>query len=203
MRLEAKNITFGYSKDKKILRNVDFSVESGEIVGLSAPSGYGKSTLGRILGGFITPEAGSVELDGRALNRRGYRPVQLVFQHPEKAVDPKWTMKKILEEVWSPDEEWLKRLQISPSWLTRLPSELSGGELQRFCVLRALCPQTKFLIADEMTSMLDVITQAQLWRVVVEQSETNDLGVVVISHDEHLLRRLCRRVVRLEDINGA
>ena len=78
-----------------------------------------------------------------------------------------------------------------------LCNELSGGELQRFCVARALGRGTRFLLADEMTAMLDAITQAQIWQVVLEVARKENMGVLVISHEKHLIHRLCTRVVDL------
>ena len=92
---------------------------------------------------------------------RGFKPVQLIYQHPEKVMNPKWKMSQVLAESWDVKDEDLAQFGIQKSWLTRFPQELSGGELQRFSVLRSLNPNTKFLIADEMTTMLDAITQAQ------------------------------------------
>ena len=111
---------------------------------------------------------GNITIDGLPVSKKGFHPVQLVFQHPEKAVNPRWKMEKILNEGWKPDPELLALLGIEQEWLTRWPNELSGGELQRFCVARALGPSTRFLIADEMTTMLDAITQAQIWHAVLE-----------------------------------
>ena len=199
MRLEARNISFSYQDEKPVLSDIDFTVETGEIVGLTAPSGYGKSTLGKILAGYLQPDKGTVLLDGQSVDDKAFHPVQLIFQHPEKAVNPRWKMKKILTEAWVPPEEMIRKMGIEQGWMNRWPAELSGGELQRFCVLRALSPQTKFLIADEMTTMLDMITQAQIWRVVTEYAARKEMGIVVISHDTYLLKRLCSRIVRLNE----
>ncbi len=199
MRLEAEHIDFSYQKEKPVLEDVSFAVETGEIVGLTAPSGYGKSTLGKILAGYLSPTRGSVTIDGQPIEKKGYHPVQLIFQHPEKAVDPGWKMSRILTQAWNPPKELVKRMGIEEEWMNRWPAELSGGELQRFCVLRALSDKTKFLIADEMTTMLDMITQAQIWRVVTEYAESGKMGIVVISHEKHLLERLCSRIVRLDE----
>ena len=199
MRLEARNISFSYQDEKPVLSDIDFTVETGEIVGLTAPSGYGKSTLGKILAGYLKPDKGTVLLDGQSVDDKAFHPVQLIFQHPEKAVNPRWKMKKILTEAWVPPEEMIRKMGIEQGWMNRWPAELSGGELQRFCVLRALSPQTKFLIADEMTTMLDMITQAQIWRVVTEYAARKEMGIVVISHDTYLLKRLCSRIVRLNE----
>ena len=99
MLLKAENISFSYAGGAQILQNVNFSVETGEVVGLTAPSGYGKSTLGKILAGYLSPSDGSVTIDGKPLPAKGFCPVQLIFQHPEKAVNPKWKMKKVLNEA--------------------------------------------------------------------------------------------------------
>lgn len=197
MRLEAKKISFSYLDKKPVLSDIDFTVETGEIVGLTAPSGYGKSTLGKILAGYLKPDKGTVLLDGQSVDDKAFHPVQLIFQHPEKAVNPRWKMKKILTEAWVPPEEMIRKMGIEQGWMNRWPAELSGGELQRFCVLRALSPQTKFLIADEMTTMLDMITQAQIWRVVTEYAARKEMGIVVISHEKYLLERLCGRIERI------
>jgi peptide/nickel transport system ATP-binding protein len=200
MLLEAINVGFGYQKNSWTFRHIDLSVARGEIVGLVGPSGYGKTTLGRILAGYEKPLEGAVRLNGAPLPSTGFHPVQLVFQHPEKAVNPKWRMKDILHEGWNPDYELLERLGIEQDWLRRWPNELSGGELQRFCVARALGPQTQFLIADEMTTMLDSITQAQIWQVVLDISKERNMGILVISHEAPLLNRLCSRIIDISQI---
>ena len=96
-----------------------------------------------------------------------------------------------------PPGELIEAAGIKKEWMSRWPAELSGGELQRFCVIRALNPKTRFLIADEMTTMLDAITQAQIWKLVLSYAEEHQMGVVVISHDKELVKRLCTRVVDL------
>ncbi len=199
MQLKAKNINFKYNDERYILKDIDFYINSGEVVGLVAPSGFGKTTLAKILAGYITPESGEVVLEGCKREKNGYNPVQLIFQHPEKSVNPKWKMKKIINESFTPSKELIEAMGIKEGWMNRWPSELSGGELQRFCVIRALSPKTKFLIADEMTTMLDAITQAQIWNVVLDYAKKNDIGVVVISHEKALVDKICDRVVNLEE----
>lgn len=201
MQLEAKNIGFRYGDGPWLFRGVDLTVEPGEIVGLTGPSGRGKTTFCRILAGFEQPLEGSVTVNGLIVPKRMFHPVQLVFQHPEKAVNPRWKMEKILNEGWKTDQELLTLLGIEQEWLTRWPNELSGGELQRFCVARALGPNTGFLIADEMTTMLDAITQAQIWHAVLEIAKKRKMGIIVVSHEAALIQRLCHRVIELKDNN--
>lgn len=195
MLLEGKNLGFRYGRHPWLFRNIDITVAAGEIVGLVGPSGCGKTTLGRILAGYDKPEEGTVAIRGLAAASGGYHPVQMVFQHPERAVNPRWRLRRTLRESWDPEPDVLRQLGIEEQWLERWPNELSGGELQRICIARALGPQTRFLIADEMTTMLDAITQANIWHAVLAIAKERAIGLLVISHDRHLVGRLCEKIV--------
>ena len=195
MRIEARNIGFYYQEDDWILNDFSFEWTNEQIIGISGSSGVGKSTLSKILANYLTPQAGKVTIDGKSVRAFTYFPVQLIFQHPEKAVNSRWKIKKIIEEVWLPDELLLYRLGIKKEWYHRYPNELSGGELQRVCIARALGPKTKFLIADEMTTMLDAITQAQIWNTVIDICEQRKIGLLVISHDRHLMEKITENIV--------
>lgn len=202
MRLELKNVSFRYTeKSPWILKDVNLTVDSEERVGLVGPSGYGKSTLAKILAGYEKPVEGQVLLDGKPLPDKGICPVQLIYQHPEYAVNPRWKMKKILEECWKPDEKLLQQMGIEREWMNRWPAELSGGELQRFCIARVLGPDTKFLVCDEITTMLDVITQAQIWSVVLDKSKTENIGMLVVTHNQAMAQKVCTRIVEIEKLN--
>lgn len=200
--LEARNISFRYGKAGDwILKGVNLSVGAGERVGLIGPSGCGKSTLAKILAGYERPVDGEVLLGGSPLPRKGYCPVQMIYQHPEQAVNPRWKMEKTLCEGWTPDEELLEAMGIEREWLKRWPSELSGGELQRFLIARVLGPETRFLVCDEISTMLDVITQAQVWEIVLKAAERQGLGLLVVTHNTALAKRVCTRIVSLPEIN--
>ena len=199
MKLEGNNLTFRYRKDRKpVLEGVTISVESGERRGLVGPSGLGKTTLCRLLAGYEKPTLGEVLLDGKPLSAwKGPCPVQLLWQNPETAVDPRMKMEQVLAEGGPVAPSLLEALGIQPDWLTRWPGELSGGELQRFCIARALGPATKILLCDEMSAMLDYITQAQLWRVVLDEAKRRNLGLLVVSHAGKLLQQVCTRTIAL------
>lgn len=203
MQIEAKNISFRYhEKAPWILKDVSLTVKEGERVGLTGPSGYGKSTLVRTLSGYLTPTSGEVLLDGKPIPKKGISPVQLIYQHPEKAINPRWKMKKVLQESGMFREEVMQALGIEKDWLERYPRELSGGELQRFCVARSLFHGTHFLFADEMSTMLDVITQAQIWNLMLKEVEERKLGLLMVTHNEKLAEKICTRTVDLVEISG-
>jgi peptide/nickel transport system ATP-binding protein len=200
--LEARDVSFRYGSGPWILQNVNLKIGEGERVGLIGPSGYGKSTLARIMAGYEKPAKGQVLWKGAPLPSKGYCPVQMIYQHPEKAVNPRWKLRESVSEAWEPDDALLRELRINKDlWYGRWPNELSGGELQRFCVARVLGPETEFIIADEMSTMLDAITQAQIWNVLLDQVKRRNLGLLVISHNMALADKLCTRIVDLKELN--
>ncbi|MDR0924525.1 MAG: ATP-binding cassette domain-containing protein [Hungatella sp.] len=201
MRLEAKNISFRYDNgNKQILNNLSMYMDSGERLGLVAPSGFGKTTCCKILAGYEKPDKGEVLLDGKPLSSyKGYCPVQMIWQHPESSVNPRLKLKEVLKEGDGVEDQVIKGLGIEPEWLNRYPSEVSGGELQRFCIARALGGKTRFLLADEISTMLDLITQSQIWNFLISEVERRGIGLLVVSHSQGLLDRVCTR--RL-DLNG-
>lgn len=201
--LEAGNLAYRYENHHLWLFE-DFTLRlfPGEIVGMSGPSGRGKSTLAKVLAGYLPPGKGRVIVDERPLPTSGYCPVQLLFQHPELAVNPRWKVEKILREAEEPNRALLENLGIEPAWLKRYPHELSGGELQRVCLVRALGPGTRYLLCDEMTSMLDALNQAHIWLIVLDIARDRGLGLLVISHDTNLLGRLCSRTISCFENTG-
>ena len=198
MALEARNVSFRYDKKMPwVLENRSLKVEKGERLALFAPSGYGKTTLAMLLAGYLEPTEGQILLDGKPLPKKGVCPVQLIYQHPEKAINPRWRLKRVLEESGELREDVLDAFGIERAWLDRFPRELSGGELQRFCVARALMSGADYLICDEISTMLDVITQAQIWNVVLDEAEKRNMGIIAVTHNKHLAQRVCNRVIDL------
>lgn len=195
--LEARDITFGYPGAKPLYSGFSLQVEPGERVALQAPSGFGKTMLCRVLAGFERPQTGQVLVDGQPLPRRGVCPVQLIQQHPEQAVDPRLRMRKTLAEAGEVPQQLLDDLGIRDEWLQRYPHELSGGELQRFCIARALAANPRYLVADEVSTMLDALTQAQIWRFLMDETSRRGIGLVFVSHSPALTDRIATRVVRL------
>ena len=195
--LEARNLTAVF-EGRVVFQNLSLAVEPGERVQVAAPSGAGKTTLARILAGYASPQAGEVLVDGAPLSRRGVCSVQLIGQHPERAVDARCRMASMLAEAPA-DEGELARLRaafgIQDRWLSRYPHELSGGELQRFCIVRALAANPRYLIADEISTMLDALTQAHIWQALLAEAETRDLGLILTTHSAALAARIATRVV--------
>lgn len=250
MSLEARDISFSYVPGRPILHDVNLVVDPGERVALTAPSGRGKTTLCRVLSGYLRPDAGTVLVDGVELSRaqgacggvpaapgsrgsrlRGPRPVQLIWQHPEQAFDPLLRLGRSLAEGVPPraaarasgssgagslgaarsatahsaaarleavrNTGLLERFGIREAWLDRFPHELSGGELMRFCIVRALIAEPRYLVCDEMTAMLDAVTQAELWREVIAIASERSMGIVLVSHSPALVDRVATRLFRL------
>lgn len=198
MALEAKDIYFRYDRKQPwVLEDYSLKVNKGERLVIFAPSGYGKTTLAMLLAGYLEPVKGQILLDDKAFTKKGICPVQMIFQHPEKAVNPRWRLKRVLEESGVYRDDLLDAFGIERAWLNRFPREVSGGELQRFCVARALMSSTDYLICDEISTMLDAITQAQIWKVVIEEAEKRNMGIVAVTHNRHLARRIATRMIDL------
>lgn len=199
--LEVKNVSFRYGNGPWILKDVSMEVEQGERVVILGPSGYGKSTLAKIIAGYLEPLSGKVLWNNHDLPQNCFCPIQLIYQHPEKALNPRWKMKKSLFEAGEPSEEVLRQIGIQEKWYDRWPNELSGGELQRFCVARVLKPETRLLIADEMTTMLDALNQAHILNFILEYAEKHGMSIIAITHNKFLAEKLATRIISIPDIN--
>lgn len=200
--LSVDNLSFSYDGKKQILKDISLSLNRGEILGLMAPSGFGKSTLGKAMAGYLKVKRGKISVDGVDINDlSGFLPVQMVHQAPEKNVNIRWKVEKILNEGWQVNEDVKEKFGIEDSFLNKFPTELSGGELQRICLARVLSCETKYLIADEVTTMLDSITQAQICHLLKHFAKEHKLGILFISHNEALIDAIADRKIELKEIN--
>lgn len=173
----------------------DLTLEPGQRLGLFGPSGLGKSSLAKVLAGIEPLKQGELTLPGFA--KGSANPVQWGIQQSEFAFNPRLSIKQSLRESWRSDDFMglLDRYGVDPRWLNRRPSQVSGGQLQRVNLVRALLPSTEYLICDEITAHLDMITQQQIWQALSEEASQRKLGLLVISHDEDLLNLVCDDVL--------
>lgn len=210
MLIKAEHISHSYGKHQ-VLDDVSLEVRSGEIVGLLGESGNGKTTLGSILTGLVTPTAGEITYKQQKIVRpfkgETRKKIQVLFQHPEVSFNPKLTLEQSLKEIYTLhhlpfSKENLRNLMmpfdICEDYLKRYPSQLSGGELQRIALARLLLVEPEFIVLDEPTSMLDVISQAHIIRMLMELREQKNIAYVFITHDEQLCEYVSDRIVRLE-----
>lgn len=201
-----------------IADGMNLDLAEGEVYGLIGPSGSGKSTLGRLVLGLETPDTGKVLFDDQdvsTFNRRQWRVfrknVQMVPQHPDAAFNPRRTLGDSLSEVFrfhevcGKDQEkeymaaTLEHVHIHPQLLSRYPSQLSGGELQRLAIARAILTKPRFLVLDEVTSMLDVSVQATIIRTLESLKNHHKIGYLFITHNAGLAKIFCDRIVCLTD----
>ncbi|HET9051829.1 MAG TPA: oligopeptide/dipeptide ABC transporter ATP-binding protein, partial [Candidatus Dormibacteraeota bacterium] len=201
------------------LSDASIAIREGESVGLVGPSGSGKSTLARIITGHLVPDRGSVTLEGAPLVTDGHRAsggrnrsIQLVMQDPWDALSPRLTVAELVREpldidgALTRDERDGRVAQTLESvglprrgaFLESRAHQLSGGQLQRVALARALVAQPKLLVADEPTSMLDPSEQARLLLALRERQVEMGLGLLLVSHDIALVRKVCDRIVVLD-----
>jgi oligopeptide/dipeptide ABC transporter ATP-binding protein len=196
------------------VRGVDLDVARGEAIGVVGESGCGKSTLGRLLLRLMPPTEGRVFFEGadlagvtptalRGLRRR----MQMVFQDPYGSLDPRRTVGAQIADgllihglaggagAAQQVAELLRQVGLDPDHARRLPHEFSGGQRQRIAIARALATRPDFIVADEPVSALDVSIQAQIVNLLADLRAGLGLSLVFISHDLHVVRHLCDRVV--------
>ncbi len=197
----------GRRRPLRAVAGVDLELPAGASLGLVGESGCGKSTLARAAAGLLRPTAGRVELDGRDLGslrgaglRRARRQVQLVFQDPAGSLNPRLRIGAALAEAAGrgapPDRVagLLAEVGLAAGLAGRLPHQLSGGQRQRVALARALATAPRVLVADEPTSGLDVPVQARVLAALAASRRRRRLALLLISHDLHLVGRICDRV---------
>lgn len=204
----------GRARDVWAVRDATLSVSKGETVGVVGESGCGKSTLGRMMMGLDVPTTGKMEFDGCDLSqmpgaerRRLARRMQMVFQDPFGSLDPRRSVGAQIadglrihnivpsEDVTSEVARLIEQVGLSTDAVRRRPHEFSGGQRQRIAVARALATRPDFIVADEPVSALDVSIQAQVVNLLMDLRRDLDLAMLFISHDLHVVRHLCNRIV--------
>lgn len=213
MLIEVEKLSKRYSRrGALVVQNVSFSIDRGETLAIWGESGSGKSTIGQILAGLFPASSGEIRFEGRPLaypfSGEARRRIQILFQHPEVSFNPKMRLIDSMKEPYrfrglAFDRRelciYLDRFGIYDEHLDRYPAELSGGELQRLALARVMLMEPSFLVLDEPTSMLDVISQAQVIRLLSELQRTHGMGYLFISHDRELCRRFCNRILTLHE----
>jgi ABC-type glutathione transport system ATPase component len=211
--IEAKSLVKEYGAGARVVDDVSFAIRRGETLGLVGESGSGKSTVARMLLRLVEPTAGEVRYDGidllaasssdmRLMRRR----MQIVFQDPFAALNPRMKVRQILAEPFAihgerPIEglpirfaEMLRTVGLDGSAMERYPHEFSGGQRQRINIARALALKPEFLVLDEPVSALDVSVGAQVVNLLQELQRVHRLTYLFISHSMPLVRYLCDRV---------
>ncbi len=218
MLLEAENLIYRYKVGwhyQTVQLQGGLRLEPNQNAALLGPSGAGKTTLALMLAGLQKPHRGQVffkgqnlyDLKRRARNRL-FTQLQLVTQHPQAAFDPRWTMAQSLLEPCRIHQQPTAETRISqllhdvalgPEVLTKMPDQLSGGELQRLAIARALILSPILLILDEPTSMLDPVSQARILNLLQTLQQKSGFALLLITHDIHIAQRLGAQIYRIEN----
>lgn len=205
----------GETKDivLKAVDDVTFNIFKGENLGVVGESGCGKSTLGRCVLKLITATDGDIIYDGASIMNKSRsemnhlrKDMQMVFQNPYSSFNPKMTLKKSLIDVakfygmggtqaMARIEELIEYVNIDKSLLSRRSNELSGGQLQRLAIVRALIANPKFIMADEPVSALDVSVQAQILNLLSDLKNEFGLTLMFVSHELTVVQHVCDRVL--------
>ena len=185
--LEIENLQFGYSHEKKIFDDFSLTLKQGEIKAIVGPSGVGKSTLFELILGRLKPQKGAIKVSS----------LSQVFQDPYSSFHPSYTIREQIADVTSIEgyENLLSQMGLEESYLDVLPHKLSGGQLQRCSILRALLMKPQLLLLDEPTSALDNLNQLDIMKLIVEHLE--GMGVLLITHDHNLAQWCANEIVIL------
>ena len=210
--LEGKNLSKRFidkEKETNALSDVSFELYEGEVLGIVGESGSGKSTLLKVISGMVRADEGKLFYEGAEYTGQSPRQtgefLQYIFQNPESSFDPKLSMEKSVLESGRGTEEKERVLEIMDEvgldreLLKRRPAELSGGQCQRMSIARALYSKAGILLCDEITSALDVSTQAQITALLQKLKKGDGLSLIFVSHDIALVRMLCDRVMVMKD----
>ncbi|MDD4856358.1 MAG: ATP-binding cassette domain-containing protein [Sulfuricurvum sp.] len=185
--LEIENLSFGYSHEKKIFDNFSLTLKRGEIKAIVGPSGVGKSTLFELILGRLKAQKGEIKV----------ATLSQVFQDPYSSFHPTYTIREQIADVTSMEgyESLLSQMGLEELHLDTLPHKLSGGQLQRCSILRALLMKPQLLLLDEPTSALDNLNQLDIMKLIVKHLEGT--GVLLITHDQYLAQWCANEVISL------
>ena len=214
---QLKNVTNYYKDEDVILKNLTLEIPKYEVTGIIGHSGAGKTTLAKILSGFI-PYEGNILIEGKELReffaqekQSYYRRVQYLFQNSLLSFNPNQTILKSLEEplrfirkIKNRTEriqmikELFTSLELEFDWLEKYPHQLSGGQCQRCAIARAILARPECLICDEITSSLDDANQEKVLKVLQKVQEATNMTIVLISHNQLLVEEICSNVIVLK-----
>ncbi len=186
--LKIEDLKFGYQKDKLLFDGFCLELKKGEIVAVVGESGKGKSTLFDLIAGLKKPIGGAIDVCS----------LSFIFQDPYSSFHPSYSIKNQIEDVAEGEldlELFEKTLLIERALLDKKPHELSGGQLQRCSIFRALSMKPDLILADEPTSALDNIVQLEVMKTLVEASK--EQGVLIITHDLALAQWCSNRIIKL------
>ena len=190
--LSIKDLSFSYDKKRSIYDSFNLTIKRGECVAIIGASGVGKSTLLELIAGELKPQKGEI--------RSGQ--IGWIFQDPYSSFSPSYKVYEQIVEVSSSnflDYIDPKSVDIDESLLYKYPNQLSGGQLQRCSILRALAMKPDILLCDEPTSALDNITQLKTMKLLV--SLLDRVAILLITHDLDLAKWIADRIIDLESIN--
>ncbi|QNG58632.1 ABC transporter ATP-binding protein [Bacillus sp. PAMC26568] len=193
---------------QNVLKNISFECKNGECLGIIGESGSGKSTLGRLILGIEKPDRGTVLFDGKNVEDRRVRlgNISAVFQDYKSSINPFFTVEeaimeplkiqnKVKKENQNKIDHLLNQVGLNPSYRKRHPHELSGGEVQRVCIARAISTEPKCILLDEAISSLDVSIQIQVLELLKELKKIYNMSYVFITHDIQSAAYICDRVI--------
>ena len=190
--LDIKKLTFYYKKEQSIYENFDLQLKKGELITIFGKSGSGKSTLFELITGNLKPIKGILET----------RDISMIFQDPYSSFHPTFTIYEQIKDVVKNDfrdeeKSLLKKLSLDESLLHKKPFELSGGQLQRCSILRAILMKPKLLLVDEPTSALDNIIAYDVMKLLIQFLD--ECGILLITHDMNLAKWCSDKIIRLEE----
>ena len=186
--LEVKNLSFGYKKDLLLYDNLNLTLKKGEIISIVGSSGSGKSTLLELIAGNLKPKSGLIKVEK----------ISCVYQDPYTSFHPSYSIINQINDVSNDLKELdflLNELNINKKLLRKKPQQLSGGQLQRCSILRAILMKPDILLADEPTSALDTLTSLDTMKLIINFLDR--FAILLITHDDNLASWCSNKIIRI------